>query len=82
MGLTLSEEAARHFPRFMTDAELRAYFGLSERALRRLRLTGKFPAKDALVGKTDSKAVGHYFDRRASLPPGPPYVDGPENFGG
>ncbi|WP_354063896.1 hypothetical protein [Devosia sp. 2618] len=51
----------------MIDAELRAYFGLSERALQRLRMTGKFPKKDALIGKTDSKAVDHYFDQRAGL---------------
>jgi len=54
-------------PRFMTDAQLREHFGISERALRRLRMTRLFPARDSLVGKTDSKAVYHFFDRRAGL---------------
>lgn len=70
-------------PRFMTDAQLREHFGISERALRRLRMTRLFPAKDALVGKTDCKAVEHFFDRRAGLLPlGPPILafDGEENF--
>lgn len=74
-----------HFPRFMTDAELRAYFGLSERALRRLRMTGGFPKRDALIGRTDSKVVDLYFDQRSGLPArfttaGMAYVDGIENF--
>jgi hypothetical protein len=54
-------------PRFMTDAELREHFGLSERALRRLRLTGKFPHKDPLIGKTDCRVVDLFFDQRAGL---------------
>ncbi len=51
----------------MTDKELQAHFSLSERALQRLRLTGKFPKRDELVGKSDNKAVHHFFDRRAGL---------------
>jgi hypothetical protein len=67
----------------MTDAELRHYFGLSGRALARLRLTEHFPGKDPLVGKTDRKAVDRFFDRRAGLDRGQVLVieDGPENFG-
>jgi hypothetical protein len=70
-------------PRFMTDAELRRYFGLSARSLARLRLTGHFPGKDPLIGKTDRKAVDWFFDRRAGLDRAqiPSAVDGPENFG-
>lgn len=55
-------------PRFMTDEELQSYFGLSERALTRLCATGHFPAKDALVNKTDRRTVEFFFDRRAGLP--------------
>jgi len=54
-------------PRFMTDDELRAHFGLSLRALNRLRATRKFPARDALVNKTDRRAVELYFDQRAGI---------------
>ncbi|QDC00356.1 hypothetical protein [Mesorhizobium sp. 8] len=70
-------------PRFMTDADLRRYFGLSARALARLRLTGRFPEKDPLIGKTDRKAVDWFFDRRAGLDLGQVLAieDGPENFG-
>lgn len=69
-------------PRFMTDAQLREHFGISERALRRLRMTRLFPARDSLVGKTDSKAVEHFFDRRAGLLSSKPAfaADGEENF--
>ncbi|HEV7253454.1 MAG TPA: hypothetical protein VGN97_10205 [Mesorhizobium sp.] len=62
----------------MTDEELRAVFGLSGRALNRLRATGKFPAKDPLVGKTDRRAVDAFFDRRAGLSSGPSGPDGEE----
>jgi hypothetical protein len=54
-------------PRMMSDAELRAFFGLSERALRTLRFDKSFPRKDSLIGKTDRKAVDSYFDRRSNL---------------
>lgn len=58
----------RHIePRFLTDMDLRLHFGLSERALARLRATGRFPGKDGLVGKTDRKLVDAFFDRRAGL---------------
>lgn len=71
-------------PRFLTDVELRLHFGLSERALTRLRLTGRFPGKDDLIGKTDRKLVDAFFDRRASLageyPPAWEQPDGKENF--
>jgi hypothetical protein len=73
-------------PRFMTDEELRAYFGLSERAMTRLRATKGFPKRDDLINKTDSRAVGFFFDRRAGLPSpmaainGMAAVDGEENF--
>lgn len=87
-----SRESVRHMrdknqpqtPRFMTDAELRLHFGLSERALTRLRATGLFPRKDQLVGKTDRKLVDSFFDHRAGIagfdPQGwfPP--DGEEHF--
>lgn len=69
-------------PGFMTDEQLREHFGISERALYRLRMTRLFPAKDALVGKTDSKAVNYFFDRRAGLLSSEAAfaVDGGENF--
>jgi len=54
-------------PRFMNDTELRAYFGLSERALNRLRCTPTFPRKDKLTNRTDRRAVDLYFDRRAGI---------------
>lgn len=54
-------------PRFMTDQELRAYFGLSERALIRLRCTPTFPRKDKLTNRTDRRAVDLFFDRRAGI---------------
>lgn len=75
-------------PRFMTDEQLRQYFGLTERALTRLKASRSFPAKDALIGKTDCRAVEIYFDRRAgiasSFPLGGNQVaeDGEENFRG
>ncbi|MBC6714718.1 hypothetical protein H9Q09_00780 [Aurantimonas sp. DM33-3] len=56
-------------PRFMTDEQLRAHFGLTERALRRFRATKDFPKRDVLAGKTDSKAVDRYFDRSSGLEP-------------
>ena len=70
-------------PRFMTDEQLREHFGISEGALYRLRMTRLFPVKDALVGKTDSKAVDRFFDRRAGLLSSRPAfaADGEEDFG-
>lgn len=60
-------ESRPYSPRFMTDEELRSYFGLSERALTRLRATARFPPKDGLINKTDRRAVELFFDRRAGL---------------
>lgn len=74
-------------PRFMTDDELRGFFGLSDRALSRLRATARFPMKDGLINKTDRRAVELFFDRRAGLPSpmaainGMASIDGEENFG-
>jgi len=67
----------------MTDEQLRKRFGISERALYRLRMTRLFLAKDAPVGKTDGKAVHHFFDRRAGLLFSRPAfaIDGEEDFG-
>lgn len=73
-------------PRFMTDDELRAFFGLSERALARLRATNRFPQRDALINKTDRRAVELFFDRRSGLASpmvaidGMAAPDGEENF--
>lgn len=73
-------------PRFMNDEELRAFFGLSERALSRLRLMKGFPPKDGLINKTDRRAVELFFDRRAGLPSpmaainGMAIQDGEEHF--
>jgi hypothetical protein len=53
----------------MTDEILREHFGLSERALRRLRAMRDFPRKDIITNRTDSKAVDRFFDRRAGLEP-------------
>ncbi|ESY21419.1 hypothetical protein X750_16810 [Mesorhizobium sp. LNJC394B00] len=53
----------------MTDTELRAFFGLSVRALDRLRATRKFPVKDSLINKTDRRAVDIFFDRRCGILP-------------
>lgn len=63
--MTMTED--RFAPRFMTDGELREWFGLSERAFDRLRATRAFPARDRLVNKTDRRAVEVFFDRRAGL---------------
>ncbi|MBO0661629.1 hypothetical protein LQ948_03505 [Jiella sp. MQZ9-1] len=69
----MSEEPApQHWPRFMTDKELRAYFGLSERALKRYRALKEFPQKDIVAGKSDSRAVGRFFDWIAGLAEQPP----------
>ncbi|TPW26401.1 hypothetical protein [Pararhizobium mangrovi] len=54
-------------PRFMNDTQLKEHFGLSDRALTRLRATHLFPRKDGLIGKTDSRAVHFFFDRRIGL---------------
>ncbi|RFC66496.1 hypothetical protein DYI37_03390 [Fulvimarina endophytica] len=56
-------------PRFMTDEQLRASFGLTAAALRRLRAIREFPRRDRLTDRTDSKAVERYFDRRSGLEP-------------
>ncbi len=56
----------------MTDKELRAYFGLSDRALKRYRELREFPQKDALAGKSDSVAVGRFFDWVAGIAGQPP----------
>jgi len=77
-----------HVPRFMTDAELREHFGLPERAPNRLRATNIFPPKDTLIGKTDSRAVENFFDRRIGLESDShrsdlaAAYDGKENFSG
>lgn len=73
-------------PRFMTDEQLRDHFGLSDRALYRLRMTRTFPQRDQLVNKTDRRAVECFFDRRAGI--ASPVsagaiagaIDGEENF--
>ena len=70
-------------PRFMTDPELREHFGLSERALNRLKLLPQFPKKDDMVNKTDRKAVDAFLDRRSGLVSALaslPVRDGKENF--
>lgn len=54
-------------PRFMTEAELRKFFGLSERALNRLRQVRGFPSRDVLISKTDRTAVDRFFDFRAGI---------------
>lgn len=68
----------------MTDQQLRERFGLSERALKRLRLSFKFPPNDALINKTDSKLVDLFFDQRAGIASpihdGLFTVDGKENW--
>lgn len=70
----------------MTDEELRGFFGLSERALIRLRATTRFPQRDGLINKTDRRAVELFFDRRAGLPSSMGAInemavqDGEENF--
>lgn len=75
-----------YVPRFMSDEELRSFFGLSERALTRLRATSRFPQRDGLINKTDRRAVELFFDRRAGLasPVGTSDLlasaDGEENF--
>ena len=54
-------------PRFMTDEQLREHFGLSDRALTRLRMTETFPRRDELTNKTDRKAVDLFFDQRSGI---------------
>lgn len=83
----MSRAVERLFPpRFMTDQELRDHFGLTERALTRLRSTRAFPQKDGLINRTDRRAVELFFDRRAGiLSPStiggnPAVMDGDENF--
>lgn len=60
-------DGARHFPRFMTDAMLMEFFGLSYRALRRLKAMRDFPRKDAITNRTDSKAVDRFFNNLSGL---------------
>lgn len=71
-------------PRFMTDEQMRLYFGLSERALTRLRGTRGFPPRDQLVEKTDRRAVELFFDHRSGIGFSPrggtSAADGEENF--
>jgi len=74
-------------PRFMTDQQLREHFGLTERALTRLRATRRFPQKDGLINRTDRRAVELFFDQRAGI--ASPFgrgnvavIDGEENFNG
>jgi len=55
-------------PRFMTDAELAEHFGIDKAALRDLRRDQSFPHKMAPIGKTDSRAVDHYFDVASQVP--------------
>jgi hypothetical protein len=84
--MKLSEAQRRALPRFMSDEQLREYFGLSERALTRLRATSHFPARDGLINKTDRRAVELFFDRRAGIAfpvaanGNLAVVDGEENF--
>lgn len=54
-------------PRFMTDEQLRKHFGLSDRALSRLRMNRSFPRRDEVTNKTDRKAVDLFFDVRAGI---------------
>ena len=61
-----------HWPRFMSDKELRAYFGLSERALKGYRALKEFPLKDIVANKTDSAAVSRFFDWMAGIVEHPP----------
>ena len=74
----------RHAPRFMTDEQVREHFGLSERALRRVKAVRDFPQKNALTNRTDSRAVDRFFDRMAGLTSsdegGTFAVDGKERF--
>lgn len=67
-------------PRFVTDQQLREHFGISDRALQRLRLLRDFPRRDPLIGKTDRRAVDVFFDWRAGLSSGDFAVDGDEDF--
>jgi hypothetical protein len=80
-GIGAAMKALRS-PRFMTDADLCRYFGLSERTLMRLRATSTFPKKDEMISRTDRRAVELFFDRRAGIPSPSfaPAVDGKENF--
>ncbi|MBO0904064.1 hypothetical protein [Jiella sonneratiae] len=68
----MADESPQHWPRFMTDRELRAWLGLSERALKRYRELKDFPQKDVLAGKTDSVAVARFFDWIAGIAETPP----------
>lgn len=73
-------------PRFLHDKELKARFGLSDKALACLRKCKGFPQKDTLIHRTDSRAIEHFFDQRAGLVSlqvangAPAIEDGEENF--
>ena len=56
----------------MTDKELKAYFGLSDRALKRYRELKEFPQKDVVAGKSDSAAIARFFDWVAGIADQPP----------
>jgi hypothetical protein len=51
----------------MTDAQIRAHFGLTERALMLLKSIRDFPQRDRITNKRDSKAVDRFFDRMSGL---------------
>ena len=59
----------RHWPRFLTDKQLKEYLGRTDAALRRCRAIRDFPRRDRLTDRTDSKAVDLFFDRRSGLAP-------------
>lgn len=65
----MAAEVSHHFPRFMTDQQLRSYFGLTERALVRLNAMREFPKRDAITNRRDSRAIDLFFDRMSGLEP-------------
>ncbi len=73
-------------PRFMTDDQIKIYFGLSDRALMRLRGLHAFPKRDRLIDKTDRRALELFFDQRSGIVfsevrgGNPACTDGEENF--
>lgn len=76
---------AKRWPRFQTDDQLIKCFGISQRALNALRSNARFPQRDPVLKKTDSKAVDAFFDSRAGLSfQSPNHIealeDGEENF--
>jgi len=54
-------------PRFLYDSEIKARFGLSDKALICLRKCKGFPQRDPIINKTDSDAVAFFFDQRAGM---------------